>query len=78
MMDFKGIASKAIKLCEACFEGAKKWMLDFPAAQITNKKCYEKAGYIDTGNRDIKNEKFTLAVLLSHMLTAMMNIKMNI
>lgn len=58
----QGIASKAIKLCEACFDGAKKWMLDFPADQIANKKCYEKAGYIDTGIREIMNEKLTLAV----------------
>jgi len=58
----QGIASKAIKLCEACFEGAKKWMLDFPADQIANKKCYEKAGYIDTEVRDIKNDKLTLAI----------------
>jgi len=58
----QGIASKTIKLCEACFEGAKRWMLDFPADQIANKKCYEKAGYIDTGIRDIKNDKLTLAI----------------
>lgn len=58
----QGIASKAIKLCEAYFEGAKKWVLDFPADQIANKRCYEKAGYVDTGIREIKNEKLTLAV----------------
>jgi ribosomal protein S18 acetylase RimI-like enzyme len=58
----QGIASKVIKLCEACFDDAKKWMLDFPADQIANKKCYEKAGYIDTGIREVRNEKLTLAV----------------
>jgi GNAT superfamily N-acetyltransferase len=47
----KGIASTAIKLCEAEVKNARRWTLDFPVEQPANRHCYEKAGYTDTGRR---------------------------
>lgn len=47
----KGIASTAILLCEAAVTNASIWTLDFPVDQIANRRCYEKSGYIDTGER---------------------------
>lgn len=58
----KGIASKAISLCEELYPAAKRWTLDFPVDQIANKRCYEKAGYTDTGIREKKNDTLTLAI----------------
>lgn len=58
----KGIATEAIRLCEALFDDAKRWTPDFPIDQAANKRCYEKAGYIDAGTREAINDKFTLAV----------------
>lgn len=58
----KGIGRKAIELCEKKYPAAKKWVLDFPADQIANKKCYEYSGYFDTGLRNVKSDKLTLAV----------------
>ena len=50
-MQNKGIAPAAIKLCEAEFPQAKRWTLDFPVDQPANRRCYEKSGYTDTGER---------------------------
>ena len=47
----KGIASTAMLMCEATVGNAKRWRLDFPVEQIANRRCYEKAGYTDTGER---------------------------
>jgi len=47
----RGIAPAAIALCEARFPRARHWTLDFPADQAANRRCYEKAGYADTGER---------------------------
>ena len=47
----KGIASTAILLCEATVTNASRWTLDFPVNEIANRRCYEKAGYMDTGER---------------------------
>jgi GNAT superfamily N-acetyltransferase len=47
----RGVASAAILLCEATVDNAALWTLDFPADQHANRRCYEKAGYIDTGER---------------------------
>ncbi|MCL2106852.1 MAG: GNAT family N-acetyltransferase [Oscillospiraceae bacterium] len=47
----QGIAPAAIALCEARFPRARHWTLDFPADQTANRRCYEKAGYTDTGER---------------------------
>ena len=61
-MQGKGIARKAIELCEKHYPDAKKWTLGFPIDQIANKKCYEYSGYYDTGLRDVLSDKLTLAV----------------
>lgn len=50
-MQSNGIASRAILLCEAAVTNASIWTLDFPVDQIANRRCYEKAGYTDTGER---------------------------
>jgi len=47
----KGIASTAILLCEATVANANRWTLDFPVNESANRRCYEKAGYTDTGER---------------------------
>lgn len=61
-MQNMGIASKAIGICETFYKDVKKWVLDFPVDQPANKRCYEKAGYVDTGTRLVKNDKLTLAI----------------
>ena len=59
----RGIASSAIALCEAEVKNAVRWTLDFPADQPANRRCYEKAGYVDTGEtRDQSGCKITLAL----------------
>ena len=55
-MQGKGIAVAAIKLCEAKFPNAKRWLLDFPVEESRNRRCYEKAGYVDTGERREQNK----------------------
>ena len=47
----KGIAQTAILLCEKEFPDAKKFSVDFPEDLIKNRRCYEKAGFKDTGKR---------------------------
>jgi GNAT superfamily N-acetyltransferase len=47
----KNIASTAILLCEQKVANANRWTLDFPVEQIANRRCYEKTGYTDTGER---------------------------
>lgn len=62
-MQKKGIASQAILLCEAEFPNASRWTLDFPADQPANRRCYEKAGYMDTGEmREQSEGKIKLAL----------------
>jgi GNAT superfamily N-acetyltransferase len=62
-MQSKGIASAAIKLCEANFPQVKRWILDFPVNENANRRCYEKAGYTDTGERrEQSNGAITLAL----------------
>ncbi len=51
----KGIARKAILLCEKEFADAKFYYVDFPESMEKNRKCYQNAGYCDTGER-IKTE----------------------
>ena len=46
----QGIASQAILLCEKEFPDANTYYVDFPADLPMNRKCYEKAGYQDTGD----------------------------
>ncbi len=47
----KRIAQTAIILCEKEFKTAKKFLVDFPEDLVKNKRCYEKAGFVDTGKR---------------------------
>ena len=47
----KGIAQNAILLCEAYFPDAVKFSVDFPEDLHKNRRCYEKAGFCDTGRR---------------------------
>ncbi|NLO47762.1 MAG: GNAT family N-acetyltransferase [Clostridiales bacterium] len=60
----KGIAGAAILLCEETVTNAGVWTLDFPADQPGNRRCYEKAGYIDTGKRQ---EQSGGAITLAYM-----------
>lgn len=60
----KGIASRAILLCEAEFPSDSRWNLDFPVDEIANRRCYEKAGYSDTGER---REQSGGAITLAYM-----------
>lgn len=45
----KGIAGTAIRLCESEFPDATVYHLDFPVDMEKNRRCYEKAGFRDTG-----------------------------
>lgn len=60
----KGIASTAILLCEETVANANLWTLDFPVNEIRNRKCYEKAGYTDNGER---REQSGGAITLAYM-----------
>ena len=66
----KGIASTAILLCEATVANASRWTLDFPVNEIANRRCYEKAGYTDTGERrEQSGGAITLAYMEKHILS---------
>lgn len=45
------IAQRAILLCEKEFADATAFYVDFPQDLIKNQKCYEAAGFCDTGKR---------------------------
>ena len=47
----RGIARTAILLCEREFPEAVQFSVDFPADLERNRRCYEAAGYHDTGSR---------------------------
>ena len=47
----KGIAQTAILLCEKELTDAKMISVDFPEDLAKNRRCYEKAGFVDTGKR---------------------------
>ena len=47
----RGIARTAILLCEREFPDAVQYSVDFPADLERNRRCYESAGFHDTGNR---------------------------
>ena len=48
----KGIARKAILLCEKEFPDARFYFVDFPEDMDKNRRCYQGAGYCDTGVRE--------------------------
>ena len=60
-MQSKGIAQRAILESEAYFEDAKTFLVDFPEDLKKNRRCYEKAGYRDTGKRVYVQEGLVLA-----------------
>ena len=47
----KGIARDAILLCEKEFPDARFYYVDFPEDMEKNRRCYQSAGYCDTGER---------------------------
>ena len=47
----KGIARNAILLCEKEFADARFYFVDFPEDMDKNRRCYQSAGYCDTGDR---------------------------
>jgi len=71
----KGIASTAILLCEATVANANRWTLDYPVNEAANRRCYEKAGYADTGERrDQSGGAITLAYM-EKTIPAFRNVK---
>ncbi len=44
-----GVARTAILLCEAEFPDARRYYVDFPEELEKNRRCYQSAGYRDTG-----------------------------
>ncbi len=60
----QGIAPEALRLCEATVSGARRWYLDYPVTEERNRRCYEKAGYHDTGER---REQSGGAITLGYM-----------
>lgn len=58
----KGIASKAILLCEREFADAEFYYVDFPEVMEKNRRCYENAGYCDTGERIVMESAPVLAM----------------
>lgn len=58
----KGIARKAILLCEKEFPDAKTFYVDFPEDMEKNRRCYSNAGYRDTGKKLIMDGNPPLAM----------------
>ena len=58
----KGIISSAILMCEKYFPDAKRFFVDFPEDLEKNRRCYEKAGYSDTGKRYQVKDGLVLAL----------------
>ena len=48
----KGIARDAILMCEKEFPDAVSYYVDFPADMDKNRRCYQGAGYCDTGEKE--------------------------
>ena len=60
-MQCKGIAQTAILLCEKQLHSAKQIFVDFPEDLTKNRRCYEKAGFVDTGERLTAHPNLILA-----------------
>jgi GNAT superfamily N-acetyltransferase len=56
-----GLASGAIIKFENTLTDAVQFTLEFPIDRLMNKRCYEKAGYVDTGKREQISERLVLA-----------------
>ena len=63
----KGIAQTAILLCEQEFSDAKMFSVDFPEDLAKNRRCYEKAGFCDTGKRLESEPGLVLACFEKHL-----------
>lgn len=63
----KGIAQTAILLCEKNFMDAKLFSVDFPEDLSKNRRCYEKAGFCDTGKRLEAEPGLVLACFEKHV-----------
>lgn len=63
----KKIAQTAILLCGKEFPDAKMFSVDFPEDLIKNRKCYEKAGFRDTGRRLEVEPGLVLACFEKHL-----------
>ncbi|MBR7136696.1 MAG: GNAT family N-acetyltransferase [Clostridia bacterium] len=61
------VAQTAILLCEKEFPDAKKFSVDFPEELVKNRRCYEKAGFCDTGRRLEAEPGLVLAVYEKHV-----------
>ncbi|MHC1696243.1 MAG: GNAT family N-acetyltransferase [Eubacteriales bacterium] len=58
----KGIGQHAIKLMEDLYPDAVRWTVDFPSDLELNRRCYESAGYRDTGRSEVKSDRLTLSL----------------
>ena len=58
----QGIAQAAILLCEKEFPDAVRFWVEFPEDLAKNRKCYEKAGFHDTGRRHEAEKGLVLAL----------------
>ena len=65
----KGIAKDAILLCEKEFADAQFYFVDFPEDMEKNRRCYQKAGFCDTGDRICMEGVPTLAMLKKTIAT---------
>jgi len=54
-------------LCEKDFPDAKLFSVDFPEDLIKNRRCYEKAGFKDTGKRLEAEPGLILACFEKHL-----------
>ncbi|MDR1002041.1 MAG: GNAT family N-acetyltransferase [Oscillospiraceae bacterium] len=61
-MQSRSIASRAILLAEKLLPRRPKWTVDFPSDQPMNRRCYEKAGFTDTGKLEAVSEGLVLAL----------------
>lgn len=61
------IAQTAIRLCEETFTDAVAFFVDFPSDLVKNRRCYEAAGYKDTGETMHVGNNLTLSIYEKHL-----------
>ena len=64
----KGLGQKAILLAEKELADAKCFFVDFPEDMEKNRRCYEKAGFSDTGERIVTQDGPVLALYKKEVL----------
>ena len=62
----KKIAQTAILLCEKELSNATDFFVDFPEDMMKNRRCYETAGFVDTGKRLQVQQGLVLACFEKH------------